>query len=219
MLVLAVATIAQQPPTFRTEANYVRVDVFPTTKDGAPILDLTQADFDVLEGGAPQKIEQFEHVVIRATAQDARIDPNNVREMRAMLENPRARVFVIFLDVGHVTVDGSHRIRQPLTDTLNRLIGPEDLVGVMTPDMSPTDIALARKTTTIEGFLARHWTWARASRRSKTIRSSGTTSPASRRASPTMIARRRQKFTSTRSAISPFPARRARGAQGDHRRQ
>ena len=196
LLVLAVVALAQQqpPPTFRTEANYVRVDVFPT-KDGAPVLDLTQADFDVLESGAPQKVEQFEHVVIRATAQDARLDPNNVREARAMLENPRARVFVVFLDIGHVTVDGSHRIRQPLTDTLNRLIGPDDLVGVMTPEMSPADIAFARKTTTIEGFLARHWTWGESR---QTVR----TDPVERMyescfpaLASEMIERRRQKFT------------------------
>jgi VWFA-related protein len=194
-LVLAVVTLAQQPPTFRTEANYVRVDVFPT-KDGAPILDLTQADFDVLEGGAPQKIEQFEHVVIRATARDTRIDPNNLREARAMLENPRARVFVIFLDVGHVTIDGSHRIRQPLVDTLNRIVGPDDLVGVMTPDMSPTDITFGRRTTTIEGFLARHWDWGESQQTSKK-------DPIERMyescfakgIADEMIARRRQQFT------------------------
>src|SRR6266404_7197103 len=59
-------TVDTQPPpqpTFRTEANYVRVDVYPT-KDGAPIGDLTQTDFEVLENGTPQRIEQFEHVVI-----------------------------------------------------------------------------------------------------------------------------------------------------------
>ena len=77
-----------------------------------------------------------------------------------MLENPRARVFVMFLDIGHV--DGRRIAPDPASrssDTLDRLIGPDDLVGVMTPDMSPADIAFARKTTTIEGFLARHWTW------------------------------------------------------------
>src|SRR5262245_39875399 len=44
-------------PTFRTEANYVRVDVYPT-RSGVPVADLTQADFDILEDRAPQKIEQ-----------------------------------------------------------------------------------------------------------------------------------------------------------------
>ena len=45
---------ATQPPdsapTFRTEANYVRVDVYPTIGDG-PVGDLTQNDFEVLENG------------------------------------------------------------------------------------------------------------------------------------------------------------------------
>jgi VWFA-related protein len=189
---------APQPPTFRTEANYVRVDVYPTTKDGAPIMDLTQQDFDVVESGTAQKIEQFEHVVIRAAgSQETRMEPNTVREARAGLENPRARVFVIFLDIGHVTVDGSHRIRQPLTDTLNRLIGPDDLVGVMTPDMSPTDIAFARKTTTIEGFLARHWTWGESQQayRSDPVERMYETCFPVGGAAAEMIERRRQKFT------------------------
>jgi VWFA-related protein len=151
-------------PTFRTEANYVRVDVYPTA-NGAPVADLAQADFEVLENGVPQKIEQFERVLIRANVpQDARVEPNTVRDSRAMLENSRARVFVVFLDTYHVEVEGSHRIRQPLVDALDRLIGSDDLVGVMTPEMSARDITFARKTTTIEGFLARHWYWGERSR-------------------------------------------------------
>src|SRR5436309_4064222 len=88
------ATGAQ--PTFRTEANYVRVDVYPT-KDGSPVADLRQQDFEVLENGAPQKIEQFERVVIRAAGpQETRVEPNTMGESRAMAESSRARLFVLF---------------------------------------------------------------------------------------------------------------------------
>ena len=162
--VLATATLAQTPPqppqpTFRTEANYVRVDVFPT-KGGAPVTDLAQADFEILEGGAPQQIEQFEHVQIgSAGPQETRREPNTVAESRQAAQNPRARVFVVFLDINHVDVEGSHNIRQPLVDALDKLIGPEDLVAVMTPEMSASGIAFARRTTTIAGFLERYWTW------------------------------------------------------------
>src|SRR5262249_53474713 len=86
-------------------------------------------------------------------------EPNTVRESRAMLENPRARVFVLFLDTYHVDVAASRRIRKPLVDALDRVIGADDLIGVMTPEMSPSDIAFARKTTTIDGFLERYWHW------------------------------------------------------------
>lgn len=153
----------QQPapsqPTFRTEANYVRVDVYPT-RDGAPVTDLTKDDFEIIESGAPQKVDQFEHIVIRpAGAQDTRIEPNTIAESRSMATSPRARVFVVFLDTGHVEVFGSHNIRRPLIEMLNRVIGADDLVAVMTPDMSAKDITFARRTETIEGALTRHWTW------------------------------------------------------------
>jgi len=150
---------APQPPTFRTEANYVRVDAYPT-RDGVPVADLTSDDFEIVDSGAPQKIEQFERVVIRGNLpQDLRAEPNTVRESLAMAANPRARVFVVFLDTYHVDVAASHNIRKPLVDALDRLIGQDDLVAVMTPEMPASAIAFARKTTTIEGFLARHWTW------------------------------------------------------------
>jgi VWFA-related protein len=146
-------------PTFRTEANYVRVDVYPT-KDGAPVTDLRQEDFEIVEGGAPQKIEQFERVLIEGNLpQDVRREPDSVEAGRQAAQNPRARVFVIFLDVNHVDVAGSHNIRRPLVDALNRLIGPEDMFAVMTPDMSAGGITFARKTTTIEGELSKYWTW------------------------------------------------------------
>ena len=148
-----------QQPTFRTEANYVRVDAYPT-RDGAPVTDLTRDDFEVLENGQRQQLEQFERVLIRAAGpQETRVEPNTVAESRSMLESSRARVFVLFLDNYHVDVGGSRRIAKPLIDALDRLIGQDDLIGVMTPEMSPDDMAFARKTTTIEGFLERYWYW------------------------------------------------------------
>ena len=43
-----------QRPTFRTEANFVRVDVFPTI-DGVPVKDLTQGDFQIFEDGQDRR--------------------------------------------------------------------------------------------------------------------------------------------------------------------
>ena len=165
VVLVAAAALAQTPaqpppPTFRTEANYVRVDAYPTTGDGVPVTDLTRADFEVLEGGVPQAIEQFERIVISAAGpQDTRVEPNTVRESRAMAEQSKARLFVIFLDTYHVDVAASHAIRKPLIDALDRVIGQDDLVAVMTPQMSAADITFARRTTTIEGILTRYWHW------------------------------------------------------------
>jgi len=39
------------------------------------------------------------------------------------------------------------------------MIGEDDLVGVMTPEMSAGGITFARRTTTVEGMLSRYWYW------------------------------------------------------------
>ena len=57
-----------------------------------------------------------------------RREPTSVAESRAMLENPRARVFVLFLDYYHVDVGGSRNMRDTLVNALDRFLGPEDLV-------------------------------------------------------------------------------------------
>ena len=161
--VTGAAVLAQQP-VFHTEANYVRVDVYPTA-NGVPVGDLQLADFELLEDGKVQKIDQFERIVLRprATA-DERRDPNSVAESRSMMESSRGRLFALFLDDGHVDVSGSHNIRKPLTDALERLVGPDDLFGVMLPEMSATQVTFGRKTTTIDGILANYWHWGERSR-------------------------------------------------------
>jgi VWFA-related protein len=160
---------AQQPPArgeqlprFRGGANLVRVDVF-ASRAGVPVQDLKSGDFDLFEDGARQKIESFEHIVVEpAGPNDTRVEPNTLGESRQLIEDPRRRVFVIFLDTGNVDVAGSHNIRQPLIDLLTRVIGPDDVFGVMTADMNPMQITFARRSNVVEEQLDRHWNWGRA---------------------------------------------------------
>jgi VWFA-related protein len=166
-LTVAVALLAvpaaqdQLPlPTFRTEANYVRVDAFPT-RDGSAVADLTAADFEVFEDRAPQKIEQFERVVIRAAGSaEGRREPNTVAESRQAVQDPRARVFVLFLDPAHVELGTSRQISQTLVNFLNRLVGPDDYVGLMAPPMRGRDVTFGRRTVVIESLLNKEW-WGR----------------------------------------------------------
>jgi VWFA-related protein len=156
---LALSAAQNQPPRpdFRTEANYVRVDVYPT-HDGAPIADLRQEDFEVLEDKVPQKLDRFEHIVVRSGGpQETRREPNTIAEAKQALDDSRARVFVLFLDVNHVEGGTSRRIGTPLVKALDSLIGPDDLIALMAPGMSARDITFARRTTTIEGILSKSW--------------------------------------------------------------
>jgi VWFA-related protein len=151
----------QPPPRFRTEANLVRVDVY-ATKDGAALQDLTADDFEVYEDNAPQKINTFEHIVVATGGpQDERSEPASVTAANALAADPRRRVFVVYLDTENVGIVGSHSIKEPLINLMTRVMGPDDLVGVMTPTMSPSQITFGRRTRVIEEGLRENWIWGR----------------------------------------------------------
>ena len=148
----------QQPARFRTEASFVRVDVYPV-KNGKPVAGLTKEDFELLEDNVVQKIDSFEHIVVRPADAAERIDPSSQRAMLQAAANPRNRVFVIFLDTPHVTISSAHAINEPLIRLIDRILGPDDLVGIMTADMSASQVILARKTQVIEEGLRKNWAW------------------------------------------------------------
>ncbi len=130
------------------------------TRSGKPVEDLAAADFEILEDGVAQKVDTFEHVVVRpAGPQSERIEPSSQREMLQAAENPRNRVFVIFLDQTHVDFGSSYAIAEPLIRLINRILGPDDLVGVMTADMSANELVLSRRTEVTEERLRTHWHW------------------------------------------------------------
>ena len=150
--------------TFRTGANYVRVDMY-AMQDGQPIHDIRREEIEVLEDGVPQAIEDFEHVLVRSasTQETAAREPDGLQASRAAAADPRARVFVIFLDTYHTQLEGSANVRRPLIRFLERVLGPDDLVALMTPEMAGSDIALGRKTTVISNLLSEEW-WGRRAR-------------------------------------------------------
>jgi VWFA-related protein len=150
----------QQPrPSFRTEANFVRVDAYPT-HNGQPVLDLTADEFEVFEDGKAQAVQTFERVVITPAGPEAqRSEPNTIEASRQLVANPRNRVFVLFLDTPHVSVSGGWHAREPLIRMIDRVLGPDDLVGIMTPRMAATDVVLARKTAVMADGLRSIWPW------------------------------------------------------------
>jgi VWFA-related protein len=151
----------QPPPRFRTDTSLVRVDVY-ATKDGVALQDLSADDFEIAEDNAPQTIANFEHIVVRAGGpQEERSEPASVSAANEQAADPRRRVFVLYLDTEHVGVEGSHNIKEPLIELMTRIMGPDDLVGVMTPAMSPSQITFGRRTRVIEEGLRNNWAWGR----------------------------------------------------------
>jgi len=159
-LMTAQQSTAQDQPrsTFRTEANYIRVDVYATTRDGMPVTDLRREDFELLEDRAPQTIDQFSPIEIRTgNLLQTRSDPRTPEDSRQAATEPRARVFVLFLDTLHVDRVASQRIAAPLTNAIRRLIGPDDLIAIMDPHTTTRAITFTRRIDTVESALARMW--------------------------------------------------------------
>jgi VWFA-related protein len=151
----------QPPPQFRTETNFVRVDVY-ATKDGVPVQDLKAEDFEVYEDNVPQAVESFEHIVIEpAGPQEALVEPSSPSQANQLAADPKRRVFVVFLDTHNVPVEGSYAIKEPMIDLLQRVLGADDLVALMTPDMSADQLTFGRKTKVIEQGLRDTWFWGR----------------------------------------------------------
>src|SRR5205814_9400081 len=96
----------QQPPVFKTGINYVRVDVIVSDKQGNPVDNLQEADFDVSEDGKPQKIDTFKLVKLDGgTLEATQHTPRPIRtdfdeEAEAARDDVRTRA--IFLDDYHV---------------------------------------------------------------------------------------------------------------------
>jgi VWFA-related protein len=137
----------------------VTVDVYPQ-RDGRLVEGLTTEDFHVTEDGKPQAIDGLELVRVERTLSEAeRRDPNSTREMWTLAADPRNRVFVVYLDTLHVTIEGAYRVRRPLVDMLNSIISPNDLFAVMTPNVQARHLVFMRKTAAIEEQLSTYWAW------------------------------------------------------------
>ena len=148
----------QRTPVFRAGANFVLVDAYPQ-RDGKIVEGLTPSDFEVLEDGKVQAVDSLEFVRIEPTPTSERRDPNNTREMLQLAADPHNRVFVVFLDGLHTTLDGSRGIRGPLVNALNRIIGQNDLFGVTTHLLRPRDLVLGRRLESVQDQLTRYWPW------------------------------------------------------------
>ena len=147
-----------QPPVFRAEITFVRVDAIVTDGDGNPVTDLEADDFEVLEDGIPQTIESFRLVRIgripERGAEPARAIRSDFDEEREAARDD-VRVFAIFFDDYHVRLENGRRLREPLINFLQTQLAPTDLVAIMYP-LTPLDaVRMTRNRAAIVEEIAR----------------------------------------------------------------
>jgi len=153
----------QQPPIFKTGINYVRVDVIVSDKQGNPVDNLQEADFDITEDGKPQKIDTFKLVKLDGgTAEASQHTPRAIRtdfDEEAEAARDDVRLFSIFLDDYHVRRGSSMAVRGQLARFVERQLGPTDMIGLMYPLETTSSVRMTRNHDAImravEQFLGR----------------------------------------------------------------
>jgi VWFA-related protein len=166
---------AQQIPRFRAEANLVRVDAY-VTAGGQSVDDLRAGDFDVFEDGVRQKVETFDYVrkgqVItpRAPGEPERpgrlfvllIDTYHLpwvdrerlerRERDAPSWQPEPFRFPLVLPP---PIPDDEMFRDALREIVNQVVGDEDRVAVLTPDMWAASLTFMDRRAAVEELATR----------------------------------------------------------------
>ncbi|MGE5362030.1 MAG: VWA domain-containing protein, partial [Bacteroidales bacterium] len=138
---IAVRVVAspQQQPSFKSGTVLVQVDAIVTDKNRAFVADLTADDFEVLEDGVPQKVEQL-YLALEPTAKTAavRIAPGArpSAAVRSALPAPPAidarRTFILLFDTDNIQAGGFNRAREGALRFLKENFHTGDIGGVVT---------------------------------------------------------------------------------------
>jgi VWFA-related protein len=121
---------------FRAGINFVRVDVIVTDKKEAPVTNLSKEDFEVIEDGKVQPIEQFRLIKVDGTQKPGDPLPRQIRSRDdEQFEAGRddVRIFAILLDDYHVRKINALSVRDPIIKFIQTQLRPNDLIAVMYP--------------------------------------------------------------------------------------
>ena len=133
-----------QPPTFRAGTNLVQVDAIVSDPNGQPIVDLTAADFELLDDGKPVPIDRVRFLGAAEYSGDSTLAPIRTHEDEEReASRDDVRVYAIVLDDYHVARMGELRVIEPLLAFVRQL-PVTDLVAVFYPLDSVIDVAFTR---------------------------------------------------------------------------
>jgi VWFA-related protein len=127
VFVVPATLLAQQPATFRAEANYVEVDVVVTDSAGRFVTGLTATDFDVRELRQPQRISSFAMVELPMTPGATAASPAPVLFRPDMPQSERLdadRIYLLYLNGGGL------EIRKRAEEFVRDFMLPDDIGAV-----------------------------------------------------------------------------------------
>ena len=144
LLVSPGLSLSQQPAPQKTPAqddddvvrittNLVQLDVVVTDNKGRQVTDLTADDFEMFEGGRPQKITNFSFVSNESSG--SRLSPSTTTSGVAPAKGTRAedqrRTIVIVIDDLKISFEGMTEARRAVKKFIDEGMSPGDLVAIV----------------------------------------------------------------------------------------
>jgi VWFA-related protein len=133
-LVLAATTAAlAQQPVFRAGVDYVAVDVVVTDSQDRPLIDLTRADFTILEHDKLQAITDVQFVSVPLAQRTLEVTRPATPEPDVSTNlppTPKSRLFVMIVDDLHIIESDIIAVKRVMTDFL-QAISPDDQVAIV----------------------------------------------------------------------------------------
>jgi VWFA-related protein len=129
----SVAGQATRPqPTFRSEVNYVEVDVVVTDGQGRFVPGLTAADFEVTDAGKRQSIEVLHEINVPVEQADRPFLSSTTlaSDIASNESSAEGRVYVLLLDDLHTSPGNAYHVRQRAREFIERYVGSNDLTAV-----------------------------------------------------------------------------------------
>lgn len=123
---------SQPQSTFRAGTDVVEVDVVVQDRQGHLVTDLSPADFEVSEEGAPQRVSVF-YLVDSGVARVPAVIRDGGATNPAPTAAPAAtsRVFVVFFDDAHLTPAGFKRAQAAAQTLFSKEFRNRDVGGVV----------------------------------------------------------------------------------------
>jgi VWFA-related protein len=106
---VAVATVAGQPPTFKSGIDLLRLDVTVVADDGTPVKDLTAFDFAVEVNGQTRPVRSAQFVSFGSAERIAHpIEPEAAPQISTNERSERGRLTAVLIDQESLPVGQDH---------------------------------------------------------------------------------------------------------------
>src|SRR5688572_13275466 len=132
---IGVAGQAGRPQaTFRSEINYVEVDVLVTDAQGRFVPGLTAADFELADAGKPQKIDVFHEIDVPIEHADRPMLTSNATIYPDVVSNTstrEGRVYLILLDDLHTSPVSTNLVKMRAREFIEKYLASNDLAAVL----------------------------------------------------------------------------------------